>query len=66
MITIATKQMLQFRSMLQTFDCKTSIVLGSRLNDSFEECYKEINICNVSYKIGTFVVINLQNIEKEF
>lgn len=27
---------------------------------------KKVDICNVSHKIGTFVVTNLANIEKEF
>lgn len=41
LVTIATKQKLQFASIIQTFDCKTTVVISSRQDDASDECYKK-------------------------
>ena len=57
--TIATKQMLKMCEMIHTFNVNDHTA-------KFVFSDKKVTICDVSYRLGTFIVIDMHKSEKQF
>lgn len=71
-MTIATKQSLKMCEMFNRLKCDEEVELGSRVANEHDlpilslENYNSVKISGVHYKVGMFVVVSVNESEKEF
>lgn len=81
LVSVAIKQTLKMCEMMHNLSCESTVTLGSK-DDSDKselahlftdidlankaEYYKQVDMHGTLYKIGVFLVVDMQNIEKDF